>query len=73
MKRIRPRTSIIESYMNTSNEMRINARNMSVAQISAGGQLNIPADLRRMLQLKAGNTLLFQTDSNGKITVKVQA
>ena len=42
---------------------------MNVARISANGQVTVPAEIRRLLQLKEGDKLLFLQKENGEVIV----
>lgn len=42
---------------------------MNLAKISANGQITVPAEIRRMLGLKAGDKMLFMQNENGEIVV----
>jgi len=42
---------------------------MNLATISANGQITVPVEIRRRLNLKAGDKLLFLRKQNGEILV----
>ncbi len=42
---------------------------MNLAKISANGQITVPIEIRRKLQLKEGDKLLFIERPNGEIVV----
>ena len=41
---------------------------MNLAKVSANGQVTVPVEIRRKLQLKEGDKLLF-TEHNGEIVI----
>ncbi len=42
---------------------------MNLAKISANGQITVPAEIRRVLGLKAGDKILFFQNPNGEIVI----
>ncbi|MCL2525766.1 MAG: AbrB/MazE/SpoVT family DNA-binding domain-containing protein [Coriobacteriia bacterium] len=42
---------------------------MNLATVSANGQITVPVEIRRRLNLKAGDKLLFLRKQNGEIVV----
>ncbi|MDR0851671.1 MAG: AbrB/MazE/SpoVT family DNA-binding domain-containing protein [Clostridiales Family XIII bacterium] len=42
---------------------------MNLARVSANGQITVPIEIRRALNLKEGDKVLFLKRSNGDITV----
>lgn len=42
---------------------------MNLAKISANGQITIPVEIRRRLDLKSGDKILFFQNQNGEIVV----
>jgi len=43
---------------------------MNLAKISCNGQITIPSEVRRALQVKTGDKIVFLYKNNGEITVK---
>ena len=43
---------------------------MNLAKISANGQITVPIDIRRALQLREGDKLLFLQRENGEVVVR---
>ena len=43
---------------------------MNLAKISCNGQITVPMEIRRALQLKSGDKVLFLYKNNGDITIK---
>jgi len=67
MKKRNRQAGIIESFVCNAGEVKHNARHIHIAQVTAGGQLSIPIEIRRALKLAKGDTLSFRSDGNGKI------
>ena len=42
---------------------------MNLAKISANGQITIPVEIRRLLGLKSGDTILFFQKPNGEVVI----
>lgn len=42
---------------------------MNLAKLSANGQITVPAEVRRILNLKSGDKILFFQKSNGEIVI----
>lgn len=42
---------------------------MNLAKISANGQITVPVEIRRQLDLKSGDKILFLQKQNGEIVV----
>lgn len=42
---------------------------MNLAKISSNGQITIPVEIRRLLNLKSGDKILFLQKQNGEIVV----
>lgn len=42
---------------------------MNLAQISANGQITVPVESRRQLDLKSGDKILFLQKQNGEVVV----
>jgi AbrB family looped-hinge helix DNA binding protein len=42
---------------------------MNLAKISANGQVTVPVEIRRMLDLKEGDKILFFERSNGEVVI----
>ena len=42
---------------------------MSLAKISANGQITVPAEIRRLLGLKSGDKILFFQKPNGEVVI----
>ena len=42
---------------------------MNLARVSANGQMTVPAEIRRSLDLKAGDKILFFRNANGEIVM----
>jgi AbrB family looped-hinge helix DNA binding protein len=42
---------------------------MNLAKISANGQITVPVEIRRMLDLKAGDKILFFQNPDGEVVV----
>lgn len=42
---------------------------MNLAKISANGQITVPIEIRRLLNLKSGDKILFFQNPNGEIVV----
>ncbi|MGN0455125.1 MAG: AbrB/MazE/SpoVT family DNA-binding domain-containing protein [Ruminococcus sp.] len=42
---------------------------MNLAKISSNGQITVPAEIRQLLGLKAGDKILFLQKPNGEITI----
>lgn len=42
---------------------------MNLAKISANGQITVPAEIRQMLGLKAGDKILFYINQNGDVVI----
>ena len=43
---------------------------MNLAKISANGQITVPAEIRKLLQVKSGDKLLFLQNESGDIVVR---
>lgn len=43
---------------------------MNLAKISANGQITVPVEVRRLLQVKSGDKLLFIQNAEGDIVVR---
>lgn len=43
---------------------------MNIAKVSTNGQLTLPAEIRKLLDVKAGDKVLFIRKDNGDIVVK---
>lgn len=43
---------------------------MNLAKLSANGQITVPAEIRKILQVKSGDKLLFFQNENGDIIVR---
>jgi len=43
---------------------------MNLAKISCNGQITVPLEVRRALQVKTGDKIVFLYKSNGEITIK---
>lgn len=43
---------------------------MNLAKISANGQITVPAEIRKLLQVKSGDKLLFLQNEAGDIVVR---
>ena len=42
---------------------------MNLAKISSNGQITVPADIRRLLNLKSGDKILFFQNRNGEVVL----
>ena len=42
---------------------------MNLARVSANGQITVPVEIRRLLNLKEGDKVLFIQKDNGEVTV----
>ncbi len=42
---------------------------MSLAKLSANGQITVPVEIRRLLRLRSGDEILFSQTSNGEIVI----
>ena len=42
---------------------------MNLAKVSANGQITVPAEIRRLLEIKEGDKILFSRNSNGDIVI----
>lgn len=42
---------------------------MNLAKISANGQITVPAEIRRLLDLKSGDKILFFQKPNGEVVI----
>ncbi len=42
---------------------------MNLAKISANGQITVPVEIRRLLDLKSGDKILFYQKQNGEVVV----
>ena len=42
---------------------------MNLAKISSNGQITVPAEIRRLLGLKSGDTILFFQNQNGEVVI----
>lgn len=42
---------------------------MNLAKISANGQITVPAEIRRLLDLKSGDKILFLQKPNGEVVI----
>ncbi len=42
---------------------------MNLAKISANGQITVPVEIRRLLDLKSGDKILFFQKQNGEVVV----
>lgn len=42
---------------------------MNLAKISANGQITVPVEIRRLLNLKSGDKILFFQNPNGEIVI----
>ena len=42
---------------------------MNLAKLSSAGQITVPIDIRRILNLKAGDKVLFTQNENGEIVI----
>lgn len=42
---------------------------MNLAKLSANGQITIPVEIRRQLDLKPGDKVLFSANANGEIVI----
>jgi len=42
---------------------------MNLAKLSSAGQITVPADIRRLLRLKAGDKILFVQNENGEVVI----
>lgn len=43
---------------------------MNLAKISQNGQITIPIDIRRALDLQSGDKVLFMTKKDGEVVIK---
>lgn len=43
---------------------------LQLAKISSKGQVTVPAEVRKTLQLKTGDTLAWEVQEDGKISVR---
>ncbi|QOV18820.1 AbrB/MazE/SpoVT family DNA-binding domain-containing protein [Blautia liquoris] len=43
---------------------------MNLAKISANGQITVPAEIRRLLELKSGDKILFYQKPTGEIIIE---
>jgi len=43
---------------------------MNLAKVSANGQITVPVEIRRLLEIKTGDKLLFMCNENGEVIVK---
>ena len=43
---------------------------MNLAKISANGQITVPAEIRRLLELKSGDKILFYHKPTGEIIIE---
>jgi len=43
---------------------------MNLAKISCNGQITVPMEIRRALQVKTGDKIIFLYKNNGEITIK---
>jgi AbrB family looped-hinge helix DNA binding protein len=46
---------------------------MNLATVSANGQITVPIEIRRSLNLKTGDKLLFQRKQNGEVVINNSA
>ena len=42
---------------------------MNLAKLSSAGQITVPVDIRRILNLKTGDKILFTQNENGEIVI----
>jgi AbrB family looped-hinge helix DNA binding protein len=42
---------------------------VNLARVSANGQITVPVEIRRLLNVKEGNKLLFMRKDNGEVVV----
>lgn len=42
---------------------------MNLAKLSSNGQITVPAEIRRLLQLKSGDKILFLQNANGEVVI----
>ena len=42
---------------------------MNLAKVSSNGQITVPIEIRRALNLKPGDNVLFMQNENGQITI----
>lgn len=42
---------------------------MNLAKISANGQITVPVEIRRLLDLKSGDKILFFQNPNGEVVI----
>ena len=42
---------------------------MNLAKVSANGQITVPVEIRRLLEIKEGDKILFSRNENGDIIV----
>jgi len=43
---------------------------MNLAKVSGNGQITIPVEIRRTLNIKSGDKIIFLQDKNGDITMQ---
>ena len=43
---------------------------MNLAKMSANGQITVPVEIRRLLNVKAEDKIVFMQNENGEITVQ---
>lgn len=42
---------------------------MNLAKVSANGQITVPAEIRRLLDIKSGDKILFFQNPNGEVVI----
>ena len=42
---------------------------MNLAKVSANGQITVPVEIRRLLQIKEGDKVLFTRNENGEVVL----
>jgi AbrB family looped-hinge helix DNA binding protein len=42
---------------------------MNLAKVSANGQITVPVEIRRLLEIKEGDKILFSRNENGDIVI----
>ena len=43
---------------------------MNLAKVSANGQITVPVEIRRLLEIKEGDKVLFTQNRNGEIIIR---
>jgi len=43
---------------------------MNLAKVSSNGQITVPVEIRRVLNIKAGDKVIFLQNKNGDVTIQ---